>query len=65
MKNSIINGYDLFLKGTKASDNGKYFILDSTASEVPFRIGSGFSVNWDGTLNCYKVNSLVNDGRTD
>ena len=65
MKNSIINGYDLFLKGTKASDSSKYFILDSTASEVPFRIGSGFSVNWDGTLNCYKVNSLVNDGRTD
>lgn len=64
MKNSIINGYDLYLKGTKSSDSSQYFILDSTATYTPFRIGNNFSVDWDGTLNCYKVNSLVNDGNT-
>lgn len=65
MKNSIINGYDLYLKGTKSNNTSQYFILDSTATYTPFRIGSNFSIDWDGTLNCYKVNSLVNDGRTD
>jgi hypothetical protein len=65
MKNSMINGYDLYLKGTKSSDTSQYFILDSTATYTPFKIGNNFSIDWDGTLNCYKVNSLVNDGRTD
>lgn len=63
LKNSIINGYNLYLKGTKNTD--KYFLLDSSAEEVPFKIGDKFSVAWDGTLTCNKINSLSNDGTND
>lgn len=61
LNNSIINGYDLYLKGTNSSIN-KTFILDSGAPEIPFRIGDNFKVSWDGILTCNKLNSLNNDG---
>ena len=64
LKNSSIQGYDLYLKGTKASTN-QSFILDSSAPTTPFRVGSDFNVNWDGTLTCNKVNSLNDDDRND
>lgn len=62
LNNSIINGYDLYLKGTNSSTN-KTFLLDSTAPEIPLSIGSNFKVSWDGTLTCNDINSLNNDGR--
>ena len=64
LNNSIINGYDLYLKGTNTSTN-KTFLLDSTAPEIPFQIGDKFKVSWNGTLTCNDVNSLNNDGRDD
>lgn len=64
LKNNMIHGYDLYLKGTNTALAGNpSFILDSSASENPFRIGSNFSVSWDGILTCNKVNSLNDDGR--
>lgn len=66
LKNNIIHGYDLYLKGTNSSLNNKpSFILDSGAPEIPFKIGSNFSVSWDGVLTCNKINSLNDDGRDD
>lgn len=64
LKNSIINGYDLYLKGTNIQQ-GKSFILDSGAPITPFSIGDNFKVDWDGTLTCNNVNSLNDDGRDD
>ena len=64
LNNNVINGYDLYLKGTNSYTN-QNFILDSGAPDLPFRIGNNFSVSWDGVLTCSNVNSLNNDGRTD
>ena len=65
LNNSVINGYDLYLKGTNATTK-KSFILDSSAPDIPFRINNDkFNVSWDGVLTCTKVNSLSNDGTTD
>ena len=65
LNNSIINGYDLYLKGTNITTK-KSFILDSSAPDIPFRINNDkFNVSWDGVLTCTKINSLSNDGTTD
>lgn len=64
LNNNVINGYDLYLKGTNSYTN-QSFILDSGAPDLPFRIGNNFNVSWDGVLTCSNVNSLNNDGRTD
>ena len=64
LNNSLIKGYDLYLKGTNASNN-KTFLLDSSDPEVPFQIGDSFKVSWDGVLTCKNINTLNNDGRND
>lgn len=63
-KGSIV-GYDLYLRGAKLDNKGnlitdKHFTLDSSANEHPFTIGNNFKVGWDGTLTCYKLNTLTN-----
>jgi len=63
LKNGIINGYDLRLKGTK-SGTEKSIIIDSSSATTPLRIGSDFSVSWDGVLTCNKLNTLNDDGRS-
>ena len=62
LKNSRINGYDLYLRGINSSLN-KSFIFDSSAPVTPIKVANNFSINWDGTLTCGSVNSLNNDGR--
>jgi hypothetical protein len=65
LANGAINGYNLMLQGTNTAstaDEPKTIIIDSSSSTTPLRIGKDFSVAWDGTLNCNKVNSLNNDG---
>lgn len=65
LASGVINGYNLMLKGTNASStdaNPKTIIIDSSSSTTPLKIGKDFSVAWDGTLNCNKLNSLNNDG---
>lgn len=64
LNNGIINGYDLYLKGTAKSNNNKdkFFILDSGAPLTPFQVGNNFKVNWDGTLTCYKISEISNTG---
>lgn len=64
LNNSIINGYDLYLKGTNSS-TGQSFVLDSGAPQIPLQIGDDFSVAWDGTTTCLKLNSLSNNGTSD
>lgn len=63
LKNGVINGYDLRLKGTK-SGTEKSIIIDSSSATTPLRIGSDFNVSWDGVLTCNKVNSLNDDGNS-
>lgn len=67
LKNGIINGYDLRLKGTKSGTN-KSIVIDSSSSTTPLWIGEGnksnFNVSWDGVLTCNKVNTLNDDGRS-
>ena len=63
LKNGIINGYDLRLKGTK-SGTEKSIIIDSSSATTPLRIGSDFNVSWDGVLTCNKLNTLNDDGRS-
>ena len=67
LKNGIINGYDLRLKGTKSGTN-KSIIIDSSSDTTPLWIGangkSNFNVTWDGYLSCNKVSTLNNDGRS-
>jgi hypothetical protein len=62
LAHGTINGYDLMLRGTKKGDATKTIIIDSSSSSTPLKISDGFSVNWDGTLTCNKLNSLNNDG---
>lgn len=62
LSRGIINGYNIMLKGTKADDDNKTIIIDSSSSTTPLKIGENFNVNWDGTLSCNKINSLNNDG---
>lgn len=63
LSDGFITGYDLMLKAIKGTDSkGKYVLIDSKAEKYPFRIGSGFSVDWDGNLSCSKLKSLNNDG---
>lgn len=64
LNNNVINGYDLYLKGTNSYTN-QSFILDSGAPDLPLRIGDRFNVSWDGVLTCDHLNSLSNDGTTD
>lgn len=57
LSTGIIHGYDLYLKGTKKSED-KYFLLDSSSPSTPLRIGDNFSVSWDGALTCSSVTYL-------
>lgn len=65
LQKGLISGYDLLLKGTKSNDTSKTITIDSSNETTPLKIGPSFSVNWDGTLTCNKLNSLTSDGRTD
>ena len=60
LSNGIINGYDIMLKGTKSDDKNKTIIIDSSSNTTPLKIGKDFSVGWDGTLTCYKLNEISN-----
>ena len=60
--NGSITGYNLYLQGI--SQYGQ-IIFDTTAPDIPFRVGNNFNITWDGTLTCNKINSLNNDGRND
>ena len=64
LKNGILNGYDLYLKGTNRADTSKTFILDSSSPSTPFTIGDNFKINWDGTLTCHRLNELTNTGNS-
>lgn len=57
LNSGIINGYDLYLRGTNR-ETGEAVIINSGAPTTPFSVGDGFKVNWDGTLTCQKVNYL-------
>ena len=66
LKNSILSGYDLYLSGTNSSildssGNPIKFVFDSSNSSTPIKVGEKFSIGWDGTLTCNKLNSLNND----
>lgn len=65
LKNGIINGYDLRLRGINKNDTSKSIIIDSSDATTPLRIGPNFNVSWDGILTCNKVNTLNDDGRSD
>lgn len=55
LNSNLIEGYDLYLRGIKASgnDNGdKQIIIDSSAPTYPLRIGKNFAVDWDGKIYC-------------
>lgn len=61
-----IIGYNLYLKANNQKEPDiKYVLIDSSANNYPFVIGSKFKVDWNGALTCNKVNSLNNDNRVD
>ena len=60
LSKGVINGYDIMLKGTKSDDKNKTIIIDSSSNTTPLKIGKDFSVGWDGTLTCYKLNEISN-----
>lgn len=65
LKNGIILGYDLYLKGTASSDKeNKFFVLDSGAPETPLQIGSNFKVDWGGELSCSSIKYLGTGPKT-
>lgn len=63
LNNSLINGYDLYLKGTSSNDNSKFFTLDSNAVDYPFQIGDKCKIKWDGSIDCSDItiggNSII------
>lgn len=63
LNNSLIDGYDLYLKGTQSGDNSKFFILDSDAVEYPFQVGDKCKIRWDGSIDCSDItiggNSII------
>lgn len=70
LNNSLINGYDLYLKGTSSNDDSKFFILDSSAVDYPFQIGDKCKIKWDGSIDCSDItisgNSIIQgDSRID
>ena len=65
LKNGIINGYDLRLRGINKNNPDKSIVIDSSDVSIPLRIGSNFTVSWDGVLTCKNINSLSNDGSSD
>lgn len=66
LNNSLINGYDLYLKGTSSDDNSRFFILDSNAVDYPFQIGDKCKIRWDGSIDCSDItisgNSIIQGG---
>lgn len=66
LNNSLINGYDLYLKGTSSNDDSKFFILDSSAVDYPFQIGDKCKIRWDGSIDCSDItisgNSIIQGG---
>ena len=63
LSSGVINGYDIMLKGTNSAstdENPKTIIIDSSSSTTPLKVGKDFSVAWDGTLTCYKLNEISN-----
>jgi hypothetical protein len=58
LNSGLIDGYNLYLRGTNIKDSTKTFILNSTAEITPFMIGEKFKVNWDGTLYCDNIQYL-------
>lgn len=61
LKNNLIKGYNLYLSGINSSDKiNKFFILDSSADEYPFIIGTNLKIKWDGSIEasditCYNL----------
>lgn len=60
LNSGLIQGYNLYLRGI--NEDGKDFILDSTANEFPFRIKNNFKVSWDGDLYCNTLKKLSTEG---
>lgn len=54
LMNNSIEGYDVYLKGTKGSGN-KSFILNSGDPTYPFIIGSNLKINWDGSIDAKNI----------
>ena len=55
LNSNLIEGYDLYLRGIKASGNNdgdKQIVIDSSAPTYPLRIGKNFAVDWDGKVYC-------------
>ena len=68
LESGIINGYNLYLRTNNSSEpNSKYVLIDGGASDYPFRIGSTFKVDWDGSLTCnnFKYLGYGNQNKSD
>lgn len=56
LKNNSIEGYNLYLSGINSSDKiNKFFILNSSADEYPFIIGTNLKIKWDGSIEASNI----------